>query len=105
MYIDKLDGRITQEFFDKHSATLRLEQGAVLRKIQEVQKAVPARMDRAIDVLQLMSRASELFLQQPATEQRRLLSVVIQDASWKDQALRTTLFELTRSARFTGRKT
>jgi hypothetical protein len=55
-------------------------------------------------VLQLMSRASELFLQQPATEQRRLLNVVIQDASWKDRALRTTLFEPFEIMRYSNRE-
>lgn len=66
MYMDKLDGRITQDFFDKHSATLRLQQNSLLRKIQEVERATPASMDQAIDLLQLMSRAAELFLEQPA---------------------------------------
>jgi hypothetical protein len=41
----------------------------------------------------LTSRASELFLQQPAGEQRRLLQVVVEKAAWLDGALRTTLFE------------
>jgi len=27
MYMDKLDGRITQEFYDKEAATFRSEQG------------------------------------------------------------------------------
>jgi hypothetical protein len=34
-----------------------------------------------------------LFLQQPATEQRRFLGVAIEKATWQDAALRTTLFE------------
>ena len=34
MYMDKLDGRITQEFFDKQSATWRGEQDGLQRKIQ-----------------------------------------------------------------------
>ncbi len=93
MYIDKLDGRITQEFFDKHSAAFRLEQNGLLRKIQEVERATPAPMDQAIDLLQLLSRASQLFLEQPADEQRRLISIVVEEASWKDRALRPTLFE------------
>jgi hypothetical protein len=47
----------------------------------------------AVDMLRLTSRASELFLQQPAAEQRRLLQVVVEKAAWPDRALRTTLFE------------
>ena len=44
-------------------------------------------------MLRLTSCASELFRQQPAAEQRRLLQVVVEKAAWQDGALRTTLFE------------
>jgi len=93
MYIDKLDGRITQEFFDKQAAALRREQDILLRKIQDIRKATPAPVDQAIDMLRLTSRASELFLQQPAVEQRRLLQTVVQKAAWRDGRLQTALFE------------
>jgi hypothetical protein len=93
MYLDKLEGRITQEFFDKQSATWRSEQDGLQRKIQETLKATPAPIDQALDMLRLTSRASELFLQQTAAEQRRLLQVVVEKAAWQDGALRTTLFE------------
>ena len=93
MYLDKLDGRITQEFFDKQSAAWRSEQDGLQSKIQDVQKATPAPVDQAVDMLRLTSRASELFLQQPAAEQRRLLQVVVEKAAWQDGALQTALFE------------
>jgi len=90
MYLDKLDGLITQEFYDKQSATWRREQDILLRKIQDIQKGAPAPIDQAVDMLQLTSRASELFLQQPAVEQRRFLQLVVEKAAWQDGALRTT---------------
>jgi len=93
MYLDKLDGRITQEFFDKQSATSRRDQDALLCKIQEIQKATPAPIEEAIDMLRLTSRMSELFLQQPAIEQRKLLQTVVEKAAWRDRTLRTMLFE------------
>jgi hypothetical protein len=93
MYMDKLDGRITQEFFDRNSATWRSVQEAQLRKIRDIQTSAPASIDQAVDMLRLTSRASELFLQQPAVEQRRLLQVVIEKAAWQNGTLRTTLFE------------
>jgi site-specific DNA recombinase len=93
MYLDKLDGRIGQEFFDQHSAAWRREQDDLLRKIQDIQKATPAPIDHAVDMLRLTSRASDLFLQQSAAEQRRLLQVVVEKAAWQDGQLRTTLFE------------
>jgi site-specific DNA recombinase len=93
MYLDKLDGRITREFFDKHSAIWHREQDGLQRKIHDIRKATPAPIDQAVDMLRLTSRASELFLQQPAAEQRRLLQVVVDKSAWQDGALRTTLFE------------
>lgn len=93
MYMDKLEGRIRQEFFDKQAATLRREQDGLLRRIQDIEKATPAPVDQAVDMLWLTSQASELFLQQPAVEQRRLLQTVVQKAAWKDGALQTALFE------------
>jgi hypothetical protein len=44
-------------------------------------------------MLRLTSRASELFLQQPAFEQRRLLQVIVEKAAWHHGELQTTLFE------------
>jgi hypothetical protein len=34
--MDKLDGRITQEFFDRQAATWRREQDTLLYQIQEI---------------------------------------------------------------------
>ena len=93
MYLDKLDGRITQEFFDKQTAAFRREQDGLRCRIQDIQKAAPAPVDQAIDMLRLTSRACELFLQQPAIAQRRFLQTVVEKAAWKNGALQTALFE------------
>ena len=93
MYLDKLDGRITQEFFDERAAEWRREQDTILRKIQEAQQTAPAPVDQAIDLLGLTSKACQSFMQQPAEEQRRLLRGLIKNAGWQDGTLRTTLFE------------
>jgi DNA invertase Pin-like site-specific DNA recombinase len=93
MYMDKLDGRISQDLFDRRAASMRQEQDGFLRKIQGIEKATLPPVDHAIDMLSLTSRASELFLQQPAREQRRLLQAVVEKASWKNGALQTGLFE------------
>src|SRR5258708_6287869 len=41
MYLDKLDGRIAQEFFDRNSATWRDEEEALVRQILNIQTAAP----------------------------------------------------------------
>jgi site-specific DNA recombinase len=93
MYVDKLEGRIGQEFFDKRAGEWRREQEALLRKMHEVQNAAPAPVDQAIDTLRLTSQACQLFLQQSAGAPRSLLQLLIKDAAWRDGMLRTTLFE------------
>ena len=64
MYLDKLDGRVTQDFFDQKSAEWRKEQEDILRKICDIQRAAPAPIDQAVDVVRT-SRASELCLAEP----------------------------------------
>lgn len=93
MYVDKLDGRVTQQFYDLQAAGWRSEQDIVLSKIQERQRSMPAPVDQAIHLVNLTSNACQSFLQQPAEEQRRLLQVLIQKSSWQDGTLHTTLFE------------
>ena len=44
-------------------------------------------------MLQLTSRASESFMDQPEAEQRRLLQAVVEKAAWQNGALQTKLFE------------
>jgi site-specific DNA recombinase len=93
MYMDKLYGRITEEFYDERAADWKREQATLQRKIQDIQRAAPMPVDQAVDMLRLTSQACRLFLQQPPTEQRRLLRTLIKDAAWKGGELRTTLFE------------
>jgi len=93
MYLDKLDGRVTQEFFDKQATLWCAEQRELLRKIQEIQNAAPTPVDQAVNMMGLMSRASELFLEQSAPEQRRLLQVVVEEAAWRGGTLRIKLLE------------
>jgi len=93
MYLDKLEGRISGEFFDQRSAEWRREQAGLLGKIQEIRKAAPAPVEQAIETLRLTSQACQIFQQQPASEQRRLVQVLIQRAAWKDGELHTKLFE------------
>jgi hypothetical protein len=93
MYLDKLDGRISQDLFDRQAASMRGEQDGLLRKIQGIEKDTPAPVEHAIDMLRLTSLASDLFLQQSASERRRLLQTVVEKAAWKEGALQTSLFE------------
>jgi len=104
MYLDKLDGRIEQDFFDKQAAVWRGEQETLQVKIRKAQTSAPAPIGDTVGLLAVTSKACELFLQQPAAEQRRLLQVVVESAAWQDGALRTILFEPFETLRHSNRE-
>src|SRR5262249_21683991 len=53
----------------------------------------PAPACQAIDLMTLTSETAELFLQRPRAEQRKLLGLILQRASWQHGELRMSLKE------------
>ncbi len=93
LYDDRLDGRIDVATYDKKSAEILEQQEQIRRSIRASEEtSLPPTKD-AIDLITIASRASELFLQQHGTEQRKLLHVVMKDASWKGGELRMSMRE------------
>jgi len=88
MYVDKLDGRIDVSFFDRMSAEWRSEQSRLLRSIQEHESASTAFEADGVRLLELSSKAHELFEMQAPGEKRRLLNFVFSNCSWKGGELR-----------------
>ena len=83
MYIDKLDGQVAAEFFDWKSTEWRAEQDRLLRSIEEHQHANRTYIDEGVRLLELASRAAELFQRQTPLEKRRLLNCVLSNCTWK----------------------
>ena len=53
MYVDKLDGRVTSEFFDEKSEEWRREQADILRSIEDHQNADQVYFEEGIQLLEL----------------------------------------------------
>ena len=64
MYIDKLDGRIAPEFFDRKSEEWRREQADILRKIEKHQNANHAYLEEGGRILELAQHAVILYEKQ-----------------------------------------
>ena len=47
----------------------------------------------AVDIIRLTSNACHAFRSQPEPEQRKLLTMVLKEAKWKDGRLHSTLLE------------
>jgi site-specific DNA recombinase len=61
MYMDKLDGRIDQKFFDQKSREWKKEQDDIFRKIERHQKADRSYLDEGVKLLELAQRAVTLY--------------------------------------------
>ena len=76
MYEDKLDGEITQRFYDHKSNIWRGEQEDILRKIEKHQNANQTYMDEGVRLLELAQHDVKLYEKQEMTEKRRILDLV-----------------------------
>jgi site-specific DNA recombinase len=90
MYMDKLDGRISASFYDEKAATWRDEEAKLRRRIVEL-RAASQNFESAIRAIEETSSVCKEFPAQPATEQRRLLTLLVDSATWKGGELETTL--------------
>jgi hypothetical protein len=87
MYVDKLDGRIDNAFFDRKSGEWRAEQDRILRDIETHQSANRTYIEEGVPLLRLADRAHALFERQVPAEKRRLLNSLLSNCVWKDGAL------------------
>ena len=87
MYMDKLDGRIDNDFFDRKAAEFRSEQCRVMRDIETHQNANQSYIEDGIRLLDLAHRAHVLFENQRPAEKRKLLDFVPSNCRWKDGQL------------------
>lgn len=87
MYLDKLDGRITSDFFDSKSGEWRNEQDKILRQIEAHKKADQSYMEKGIQLLELAQRSVILYEKQEMREKRKILNFAVSNSIWKDGKL------------------
>jgi site-specific DNA recombinase len=83
MYVDKLDGRVDADFFDKMAAEWRAEQTRCQREIDRHQEADKSYMDEGVQILELARNAQRLFERQEPRQKRRLLNFVLSNCTWE----------------------
>ena len=77
-------------FYDERAAVWRQDQSKLKKRIGELRTA-SQNFESAIRSIEEISNVSEAFATQPATEQRRLLGILLDSATWKAGELDTTL--------------
>ncbi len=80
-YLDKLDSRITEEFWERKSAEWHEEEQHLLMSIRELDAAQPERLLDGIRILELANKAHSLYIRQISTEKAKLLRMVLSNCA------------------------
>ena len=80
-YLDKLDGKISEEFWTRKSSEWHAEEQQILLAVQRIEHPNPDRMLDAVRTLELANKAHSLYLRQPPTEKAKLLKVVLSNCA------------------------
>lgn len=91
IYIDKLDGVVTPEFYDQKRTEWRAEQERCQRSIASHRYANDAYMQDGVRLLELASSAGRLFRKQSGAEKRRLLGFLVSNCTLADGKVIVTL--------------
>jgi site-specific DNA recombinase len=80
-YQDKLDGKISEEFWVRKSAEWQAEELQILASIQSLKAARPERLLDAARILELANKAYFLYVKQPPAEKAKLLKIVLSNCA------------------------
>ena len=92
-YDDRLDGRIDTATYDQKAGAICEQQDQARQKIRTAEAMLLPAASETVDQTAVTGRAADLFVEQVGAEQRKLLHLVLKDASWKEGELRMSLRE------------
>ena len=87
MYIDKLDGGVSQDQFDRMSESFRTEQSDLLRQTEKHQQANQTYLDEGVHLLELAQKAVVLYEKREMQEKQRLRDFVCSNSQRRDGRL------------------
>ena len=92
-YLDKLDGKITEAFWEAKSSEWNQEEQQILMALEGLERQSPERLLDGVRILELANKAYFLYLKKPPAEKEKLLRIVLSnckiDAASVDPTYRT----------------
>ena len=88
LYDDRLDGRIDTELYDAKAGEIRERIQQFRSRIRTAEDSMLLSATEAVNLMALASQTADLFIAQTGAEQRKLLHLVLGQASWKGGELR-----------------
>jgi site-specific DNA recombinase len=80
-YVDKLDGKINEDFWSQRNAEWQEESNGIKLALKALQTASPDRLLTANRILELANKAYSLYLSQNAAERGKLLRMVLSNCA------------------------
>ena len=77
VYLDKLDGKIREEFWEAKTSEWNQEEQQVVMALQGLEQQSPERILDGVRILELANKAHFLYLRQPPAEKAKLLRIVL----------------------------
>lgn len=93
MYDDQLDGRITIDMYDKKYKDFRAKQEQIKSKLSNLENADETYYQTVTSLLQLASKAPELFKRSEMPQKRELLKLTLQNLVLKGDKLEFNLLK------------
>lgn len=90
MYLDKLDGKVSERFWVEKSREWEAERDRTIDQIRSHQEADRRYYDDGIRLLELASRAYELYAKQSAEQKNKFLRIMLSNCTLKDGSLQPT---------------
>jgi site-specific DNA recombinase len=90
IYLDKLDGKVSEELWVRKSAEWQQEEQQVLMAMQGLKSAGPDRLLDGVRILELANKAYFLYLKQPPTEKAKLLKLVLSNCNMDATSIHPT---------------
>lgn len=87
MYLDKLDGKVSERFWMEKSREWEVEEGRIAEQLRSHQIANRRYYDDGVKLLELASRAHELYAKQPVEQKNRLLRVLLSNCTLQNGTL------------------
>ena len=90
IYLDNLDGEIDESFYDRKTRERRPKQDRQLPAVEEHPTGNRTHLDEGDQLVELASRADDLFVREKSREQRRLLDLLLSKSTQKSHRLAAT---------------
>lgn len=87
IYIDKLDGKVSEEFYAEKIKEWRAEQENIRLNIEKHENADANYFAQGVHILELAQKAYSLYLKQEPAEKRKLLNYVLSNCTFIDGSL------------------